>query len=272
MALNIRLVTELVRQRLNLPDDSQYARIAEAVPEALKSVSRKIAADQWLRQLLCTNPDTTTYPLDVNSQISLINGYNDYQFLMEYFDKGLLYLLPTLVSIVRSECQEGLIIDPYVSGYANGDIVYFTVNETGVLFSGITADTPYTIADLNTETGEFRLTEGVDDCNEPIYIDILDEGTPIIYMTRQDASNGLPMQEIAYLGGAGLPQYLSSNFTYFCRQRDMLSVVPATTGSVAFNVPTFAKTLADLPNSEEVEQLFIQEITNLVAIPTVEAN
>lgn len=272
MTLTPGLVAELVRQRLNLPDDSQAVRIIFAIPEALKSTSRKVAADQFLRQLLCTNPDTTTYPLDANSQISLIDGYDDFQFLMEYFNKGLLYLLPTLVSTVRSECQDGMFIDPYVSGYADGDSVYFTVDADGILPTGILADTAYTIADLNTNTGHFRLTEGTDDCNQPIYIDIYDEGTPVIYMTRQDLSSGLPMQQIAYLGGAGLPQYLASNFTYFCVQRDMLSVVPATTGSVAFNVPTYAQTLADLPNSEEIEAIFIQTLTDIVAVPVQEAN
>lgn len=91
-------------------------------------------------------------------------------------------------------------------------------------------------------------------------------------MTRQDPSNGLPLQRVNNVKYAGLPQYLGSVFYYYVIQGDVLSVVPNTTGSIAFNVSVWAKTLADLPESPECEALFLQELCNLVSVPVQEVN
>lgn len=94
MALNPRLVTEIIRQRLGTDDDNIAARVAIRLPEALKATARKIAADPDLRQLLITDRSATTAAI-ASGVVDLTTPYSSFRFLMEYFDLGLVYLLPS---------------------------------------------------------------------------------------------------------------------------------------------------------------------------------
>jgi hypothetical protein len=116
MALNNRLVSELIRQRMGWTDDSQAARVINLIPEALKAFGRSYAADPFTRPLVTTPKATTTIPIGARGAVNLVTGYDTYQFLLEYLDKGLMYFLPSVT------------VSPYVlSGgtYASG---YWTFN------------------------------------------------------------------------------------------------------------------------------------------------
>lgn len=102
MTLTPRLVAEVIRQRLGLPDNSMAAQIMLQVPEALKATGRKIAASPDLRQLLITDPSSTSAVIS-SGAVDLTTPYSSFRFLMEYFDLGLVYLLPsTVVTPVES--------------------------------------------------------------------------------------------------------------------------------------------------------------------------
>lgn len=97
-------------------DDSNAARVINLVPQALKATARKLAADPYTRQLTTTNRATTTVAIGSRGQVNLVTGYDTYQLLMEYFDKGQVYFLPSVTA------------NPYIlSGgtYASG---YWTFN------------------------------------------------------------------------------------------------------------------------------------------------
>lgn len=97
MTLTPRLVSEILRQRLGLSDDSMAAQIMLQIPEALKATGRKIAASPDLRSLLITDYSSTTAAI-VNGVVDLTTPYSSFRFLMEYFDLGLVYLLPSAVA------------------------------------------------------------------------------------------------------------------------------------------------------------------------------
>lgn len=102
MALNPRLVTEIIRQKLGTDDDNIAARVAIQIPEALKATARKVAADPDLRQLLITDRSATTAAI-ASGVVDLTTPYSSFRFLMEYFDLGLVYLLPSSTVTVYSE-------------------------------------------------------------------------------------------------------------------------------------------------------------------------
>lgn len=99
MSLNNRLVAELIRQRMGWPDDSQAARVINLIPEALKAFGRSYAADPYTRPLVTTPKATTTIPIGARGQVNLATGYDTYQFLLEYLDKGLMYFLPGVTAM-----------------------------------------------------------------------------------------------------------------------------------------------------------------------------
>lgn len=173
MALNARLVSELMRQRFGLPDNSQAARFINLIPEALKETGRKVAADEMLRPLLVTNKATTTGAISAG-KVDLAALYTSNQIMLEYFDLGQIYL------------------------------------------------------------------------NSGTY----------------------PMQKLATPNQAALPNYLTAVYNYYYIQGDSLYVVPSsTTGTISFAVPYYPVNLAALPESEEIERLFLDVLANLSAMP-----
>jgi hypothetical protein len=78
------------------------------------------------------------------------------------------------------------------------------------------------------------------------------------------------LQRLASPQQASLPRYLDSVFTYFYVQGEILYVLPDTTeGTLVFGVPTYPLTLADMPDSKELENQFLDVLYGLVAPPYV---
>ncbi|HXG82652.1 MAG TPA: hypothetical protein VNI84_01370 [Pyrinomonadaceae bacterium] len=89
--LNERLVAELVRHRLGEIDASKSGRTILLIPEALKAVARKVAADHFIRHKLLTNKSTTVLPISDAFSVDLSEGYKLFRFLLEYIDVGQIY-------------------------------------------------------------------------------------------------------------------------------------------------------------------------------------
>lgn len=266
MTLTTRLCSELIRQRLNLPDDSQAAKIVNLIPQALKATGRKIAADPNMRQLLMTDKLATSIPIGTHGAVNLVTGYDTWQFLLEYFDQGLCYHLidttfdPADVSVI------GDTIDIGVTDFVDLDAVRFTT--TGALPTGISlATTYYIISYSNADPlATLQLSPTADGSG---LVNITGQGTGVHTMQKYLPTTELPMQRLKNPQQAQLDRYLSSVFTYYTVQADTLFIFPTTlTGQVNFANPCYPTNLAALPDSEEAEKLFLQELTNLVAVPT----
>ena len=151
MTLTPRLVAELLRQRLGLPDDAEAARIINLIPQALKATARKIAADPDLRQLLITDRSATTATL-ASGVVDLTTPYSSFRFLMEYFDLGLVYLLPsaTVVPYDAGPTQASgtwtFIGNPILNETIDVNGVTFTFKPASILVAGagdVSSNTAY---------------------------------------------------------------------------------------------------------------------------------
>ncbi len=122
MTLTPRLVSELIRQRLGLPDDSQAARIINLIPQSLKAFGRKVAADPFLREQLFTDRAVAILPISSSyGEVDLQTGFDTYGFLMEYLDRGRLYYLPAIpVDGVRAFGD--LTVLSAATGFAHGTL------------------------------------------------------------------------------------------------------------------------------------------------------
>jgi len=198
MSLNNRLCAELIRQRLNLPDDSQAARIINAIPASLKEFGRTYAADPFTRPLVTTAKATTTIPIGARGQVNLVTGYDTYQFLLEYLDKGQMYFLPSVTA------------NPYIlSGgtYASG---YWTFNanpqhDETIAINGVTFTFKQPNAlvagsgrsDANESCGYNGVADGKPKYLAPISTDFIifdqdtwyikDDGSALLYSAESDA-------------------------------------------------------------------------------------
>lgn len=151
MTLNPRLVSELIRQRAGWTDDSQAARVLNLIPQALKQTGRLLAADPFTRPLVTTNRETTLIAIGEQGKLNLTTGYDSYQFLLEYFDKGQVYFLPK--SEVAGTAATGtLTIQPDVGTQAIGYLTVTTPTgySTGSLSitQGVRAVGTFTVASL----------------------------------------------------------------------------------------------------------------------------
>lgn len=171
MALTTRIVAEVLRQRLAEGDGVNLPRIVNAIPEVLKAVGRKIAADSNLRPLLTTDRTTVTAVI-TGGFVNLVPLYQTNRILIEYIDRGRIY-------------------------HASS-----------------------------------------------------------VYPLRQLSPKARPLKQ------------LFVNFAYYAIDGDKLDVFSAAgtalTGTLSFAVPYYPATLADLPESEEVEKLFLDKMLEWV--------
>lgn len=175
MSLNPQLAAELCRQRLGLPDASRAAQFINLIPDALKATARKIAQNPHLRDLLITNPATTTGAIGAGGKVNLALLYTTYNILLEFLDVGQIYHSGSNYPLQKRSPQEAALAGAYDS----------------------------------------------------IFYHYWIEGD---YLTAQ--GNGVKL-----------------------------------TGNLAFAVPYFPETLAALPESEEVETMFISKLCELATVP-----
>lgn len=255
MALNNRLCAEIIRQKMNLPDDSQAARIINQIPEALKGTARKMVADPYTRQLFTTNKLTTTLPLTAG-QADLSTGYGSYQFFLEYFDLGQVYLIFSVPVTGVSTIDNLLTISSSLASFADDQIVQFS--------STLTLPAPLVV---NTDYYIGGYTDGVFFVSTTLggsAINLTTAGTGTISLIKTPLTDAsVPMQRVNPQQ-APLTQYLGSVFTFFYIQNNALCVLPSTTpGSLAFAVPYYPTTVAALPASAEVERNFLEKLLEL---------
>lgn len=137
MTLTVQTCTEIVRQRMNLADDSQAARIIAQIPSSLKAFARKYAADPFTRPLVSTDKTATSCDILTGGKVDLAAAYDRYQFLLEYIDLGQIYLLP-VVTVAGSPATGTLSFDKRVS---EGNSI--VINGVTFIFSNITDGTGY---------------------------------------------------------------------------------------------------------------------------------
>ncbi len=263
MTLNARLVSEIIRQKAGWKDDSQAARVTNAIPEALKQFGRLYAADQYTRQLLTTDKSTAILPITAGGKVSLTSGYNTYFFLEEYIDIGEMYFLPSATLTAVSAVSDTITIATYLNAFADFDRVRFTVSGGGTLPTGISLLTDYYIINYDATTGIMQLSTTSDGGG---LVNIGSGYAATVSMVKQDPDDNPIQLKSPQL--AALPNYLDGEFTYGYIQGNVLFLLPVTnTGNVAFAVPYYPNNLAALPASAEAEKLFLQTLMNMVSVP-----
>lgn len=126
MALDNRIVTEVMRQRLGQPDASMSLRFAIGIPEALKATARKVAADPSLRPLMITPRATTTGAL-VAGAVNLATLYASHRLLLEYLDKGQIFHSSSVFPLRRIPIQAKTFVQQfteYAYYYVDGDSLF----------------------------------------------------------------------------------------------------------------------------------------------------
>lgn len=177
MALNAQLVAELIRQRMGWENDAQAARVINLIPEALKQTGRQLAADPFTRQLVTTDRRTAIVSIGAGGKLDLTTGYDDYQFLLEYFDKGQVYFLPSS-EIAGTPATGQLTVVPPSTTHAVGYLI--VSNPSGY------------------STGSFTITQGVQAVGTFTVVTLPNNGDTIIVngvtFTFVTTSTGLATQ------------------------------------------------------------------------------
>lgn len=254
MSLTARLASEIVRQRLGWPE-TKAAAIINQIPEALKATARKVAADPYLRDLMLTDKTVAQIALS-NGRVNLAPNYDEYYFLKEYLDLGQIYYLPS-ATFVATPGTDFIDVDLDVS---NNDIVRFTT--TGTLPAGLDLNTSYYVRNFTAGTPpkfQVSLTLG------GAVIDITNTGSGTHTATLFD-SFGSPIQFLPAAQLSVLPRFFDADFTYAYLQGDMITMGDrALTGNLGFAVPSYPITLESLPESDEIERMFLQKLFELMS-------
>lgn len=144
MALTERIVAEVLRQRLGLPDGSQAARFLNAIPEVLKATARKVAADPNLRPLMLTDPTTVSVTLTAGSA-DLASTYSTHRILLEYIDKGYIYHSSFQAPLKRIPLQSANFeqqFDEYGYYWIAGDDIHAQQADKTALTGSLTFEVP----------------------------------------------------------------------------------------------------------------------------------
>lgn len=125
--LTAQYVAEVIRQRMGAEDGSSAARIINGIPLALKTLGRRVAADDRLRPLLETDPATTTVAYSSGSYpLATMLGTN--HILEEYLHKGRIYHPDwanyPLVRITPAEAKLPKRFSEYGYYYIQGQKIY----------------------------------------------------------------------------------------------------------------------------------------------------
>lgn len=158
-----------------------------------------------------------------------------------------------------------LAINAFVNYFAELNRVRFTTTVT--LPTGISLATDYYITQyiIDGNTAHFNLSSTADGLTPVV---ISSAGSGVLTVAKQTFDEN-PIQPIKSPQLMALPQYLSSVFLYYALQGSSLflqaidDIFP--TGFIAFSVPAFPATLADLPDSKEAEVLFLSVLMLMVS-------
>lgn len=262
--LTEQLVAELVKVRLLRQDgsvDPMYdeTRVIFAIPEALKRLSRKVAADPNLRNLMLTDPTVAVLPI-TNGLVNLLTGQTNYRFLIEFLDFGQMYHQSFPVPLQRMNPTQGRLASSYFASSSNFGYYYMESSNLVPSVGTLPANLSIPSANVNASTDVFTAT-----------------------------GHGLTTgQGVSFAAGSTLPGGLTVNTVYFVIAVDAntfklatsyanaiagtaIDVTTVGTGThtlnpntIKFAVPTYPGNLADLPLSEEIQDLFIDKVVELL--------
>ena len=262
MALDPRKVTEIMRQRLGLPDASKAAAITLQIPQALKETGRRMAADPTTRALLQTDRTVATIPLSVGGKVPLATAYTTHKIIKEFIEYGQMYFCPSLPFGTSDVDVSNNTITVRGERFKVGDKVRFTTTTT--LPAGLTLATDYWIASYNAATNLITVATSLANALNNVVVDITNQGSGTHTIAVQETVD-YPMSKIAGPQAAPFDRYLASEYRFYYIQGDTLFVMPATSlGQVAFAVPYYPATLADLPESNEAENIFLDVLLGIL--------
>lgn len=260
MTLTPRLVGDILLKRLGRPDSSEIGNIVMQIPEGLKLTARRVAENPATRALLLSDKTTAKVAIGSNGKVSLVTAYNDYRILKEYIGHGQMYLLPA-VSVANSSVETSaneLALGSAANRLAVGDKVQITT--TGSLPGGIAALTDYYVKTWNPTTYAITLAPSADLSS---VVDITSQGSGTHTVTVQESAD-FPLQWVAP-EVAPLDRYLDVIYRYYNIEGDTMQIFPrGMAGQVAFAVPTYPSTLAQLPESAEAEAIFLEVMLELL--------
>ncbi len=263
MTLTPRIVTEIMRQRLGMPDASKAAAITLQIPQALKETGRRMAADPTTRALLQTDRTVALIALTTGGKVPLATAYTTHKIIKEFIEYGQMYFCPSLSFATSDVDATGNTITLRGERFKVGDKVRFTT--TGTLPAGLSLATDYWVASYNTTTFlatfSTTLAGGLGGTN---LVDITNQGSGTHTIAVQETYD-YPMSKLAGPQAAPFERYLSTQYRFYYIQGDTLFVLPATSaGQVAFAVPYYPATLADLPESQESENIFLDVLLEIL--------
>lgn len=262
MALTPRIVTEIMRQRLGLASAAKAAAVTLQIPQALKETGRRMAADPTTRALLQTDRTVALISLATGGKVPLASAYTTHKIIKEFIEYGQMYFCPSLSFATSDVDVSNNTLTLRGERFKVGDKVRFTTTTT--LPAGLSLATDYWIASYNATTYLATISTSLANALNNVVVDITSQGTGTHTIAVQESADH-PMSRLAGPQAAPFSRYLASEYRYYYIQGDTLFVLPATsTGQVAFAVPYYPATLADLPESNEAENIFLDVLLNIL--------
>ena len=208
MALDPRKVTEIMRQRLGLPDASKAAAITLQIPQALKETGRRMAADPTTRALLQTDRTVATIPLSVGGKVPLATAYTTHKIIKEFIEYGQMYFCPSLPFGTSDVDVSNNTITVRGERFKVGDKVRFTTTTT--LPAGLTLATDYWIASYNAATNLITVATSLANALNNVVVDITNQGSGTHTIAVQETVD-YPMSKIAGPQAAPFDRYLATS-------------------------------------------------------------
>ncbi len=256
--LNAELVAELVNKRLpaNYPI-FDATRVILLIPEALKRLARKIAADQFLRDLLITDPTVAILPV-VNGKVNLTTGETDFKFIRECLDLGQIYYWTSTQPMATVSTMMGRQL---ANHYLANEVKTFYI-EANNLIPSPTATTNLSIpaASVNFGTDLFTSTAHG-----------LVTGDAVMIASDTTLPGGLASDTLYFVIKISANTFKLATTYANAIAGTVINLTDAGTGThtinqnmVKFAVPFYPSSLSDLPNSEELHSLLIDKIMELL--------
>ena len=182
--------------------------------------------------------------------------------LKEFIEYGQMYFCPSLPFGTSDVDVSNNTITVRGERFKVGDKVRFTTTTT--LPAGLTLATDYWIASYNAATNLITVATSLANALNNVVVDITNQGSGTHTIAVQETVD-YPMSKIAGPQAAPFDRYLASEYRFYYIQGDTLFVMPATSlGQVAFAVPYYPATLADLPESNEAENIFLDVLLGIL--------
>jgi len=243
-------------------DKKLIALVNSTIPQALKETGRRIAADPSTRDLLMTDRASVKIATGLDGKVSLVTAYTTHFILKEFIEHGRMYFLPSFVVNAAQVSVADNTLTHATERVKAGDKVQITTG--GTIPAGITASVDYYVIADSDSTGAFQIASSRALAAAGTPVDITSQGVGNHTVTVMETAD-FPLQRLADPSTAPFPRYLDEMFRYYFIQGDTLQLLPySSSGSVGFSVPYYPSSLANLPDSAEAENIFIETLLQIL--------